>query len=414
MVEFLLIQKFLVALALGTLIGLEREYARYKQRGHSFAGIRTFPLIALFGALSAYLGATVSPYLLLAGMVLCGLLIIVAYFMIARHTLSNFGATSEVAAFLTFFIGVLAYNQEFSFATILAIFITLILFARSVLHNFAEKITKKEMTDTLIFAVISFLILPFLPDKGYGPLEMFNPYTTWLMVVLISGISFVGYALMKWFGEKGIALTGILGGLASSTATTTNFAQRSLRERSIYRSLVLGVILANGVMLVRILVEVFVVNPDLFALLILPLLLLILLSAGFSYAIWRKARIVKGKVHLTSPLTLGPALKFAIIFAVVLGLVKITNIYFPAQGIYILSLISGIADVDAITLSLSQLALNGLAMETARNGIIIAALMNIAVKGGISWWLGGREFRNIIAVLFGILIVVGIGLIFLL
>ncbi len=413
--ELIILQNFLIALGLGALIGLEREYARFRKRGHDYAGIRTFPLIALFGALSAYLGELISPWILIVGILLAGILVIVAYYVIVEGSKAHFGATSEMAGFLTFFIGVLAYYNEITLAIILAVAITIILYARSILHNFAEKIKKKEMADTLKFAVIAFVILPLLPNKGYGPLEMFNPYVIWLMVVFISGIGFAGYILMKWFGEKGITLAAILGGLVSSTAVTSSFAVRSKKEKSIYRTLVLGVILANTIMFVRILIEVFVINRNLLPKVILPISILIVVCAIFSYLLWRKAKEAKGKVELSSPFTLGPALKFGAFFAVILALVKVADVYLSSKGVYLVSFISGFADVDAITVSLSQLAKTTLDLTTARNGIILAALTNVGVKGGIAYIFGDREkFGKIIVSLYIVLILIGLATIWLL
>ena len=411
MVDFTVFQNFFVALALGALIGLEREYARYQKRTHDYAGIRTFPLIALFGALSAYLGNLYSVYVLIAGIVLMGLLIVVAYMAVNKKTSAYPGATSEVAGFLTFFLGVLAYQGETLVATVLAVAITLILYARSMLHRFAEKMEKKEMADTLKFVVIAFVILPFLPDKGYGPLEIFNPHFIWLMVVFISAISFAGYISMKWFGERGVTLAGLLGGLASSTAVTSSFALRSTKEYGIYRSLAMGVILANGVMFIRILIEVFVLNTQLFGQVVLPLGILAVVTVIFSYWLWRKAASVKGKVKVSSPFSLAPALKFALFFTAVLALVKVAHYYLLSEGIYLISFLSGFADVDPITLTLSQLAKNGLALETAQDGIIIAALTNIATKAGVAYWLGGKEFSKIIVSFFAVLIVLGVVLV---
>ena len=206
MTELVLVKSILIALALGALIGLELEYARYRKHGHSYAGIRTYPLIALFGVLSAYFGDRLSPWILLLGILLTGLLIIVAYFAAANKAGKYAGATSEVAGFITFFIGVLAYYNEIKLASVVAIVMAVILYTRSLLHNFAKKMQPQELADTLKFAVVAFVILPFLPNKGYGPLEFFNPYTFWLLVVFVSGISFVGYIFMKWLGEKGIAV----------------------------------------------------------------------------------------------------------------------------------------------------------------------------------------------------------------
>ncbi len=412
MIEIMLMQRFFIALALGLLIGLEREYARYKERGHEYAGIRTFPLITLFGALAAYLGELISVGILILSMLLIGILIMVAYFGVKDK--KHIGATTEIAGFLAFFIGVLTYYGEISFAVILAIIIAVILYARSMLHHFAERISQKELGSTLTFAVIAFIVLPFLPDQGYGPYELFNPYFIWSMVVLISGIGFVGYALMKWYGEKGLVLSGILGGLVSSTATTISFALRSLKEKKAYSSLVLGILLANAVMFVRVLVEIFIINRSLLVKMLLPLLGLAVISGLFSYRLWKKSKKAKGTVELGTPLALKPALQFAVIFAFILALVKLANIYLSSKGVYVVSFLSGFADVDAVTLSLSQLAKTELAENIAQDGILLAVLSNIAAKGGLAYWLGGKEFGKAIAGYFAVLIVVGIGLVVLL
>lgn len=408
MIEDLLIKNFMIAIALGSLIGLEREYAKLKRKGHAYAGIRTFPLISLFGAISAYLGELITPWILVVNMFLMGLLIIAAYFAVSGKSLKYLGATSEVAGFLTFFIGVLAYYGEIKFAIIIAILITVILYARSMLHHFAKRIRAGELRDTLKFAVIAFVILPLLPNKAYGPLELFNPYVIWLMVVFISGISFVGYILMKWFGEKGIELAGIFGGLVSSTAVTSSFALRSKKEKKIYKALILGVVLANSIMFVRILIEVFVINRVLFNEMIFPMSILIALCILSSIIIWWRSKDAKGKVELGSPFTLGPALKFGAFFALILALVKIADVYLSSSGVYVVSFISGLADVDAITVSLSQLAKTDLALETAKRGIMIAALTNVGVKGGIAYLFGGKKFGRFVLGLFSVIILVGL------
>ncbi len=414
MVSWDVLQNFALALALGALVGLEREYARHQKHGNSYAGIRTYPLIALFGALAVYLSELFTPWILLVSIFLMGLLIITAYFTISGTSKTHHGATSEVAGLITFFIGVLAFEGEYIVATLLAIAMTIILFSRSALHGFAEKMKSQELSDTLKFLVVAFVVLPFLPNKGYGPHEVFNPYITWLMVVFISGISFVGYFLLKWFGEKGIALAGILGGLVSSTAVTTSYAQRSKKEHLIYRALAMGVLLANGIMFIRILIEVSVLNKGLLPYVVIPIIILMITTIGFVYFLWKRTSRVKGKVELDSPFTIVPALKFAVIFAAVLALVKIADVYLNSHGVYVVSILSGIADVDAITVSLSQLAGTTISFETARNGIIMAMLTNVAVKGGIAYWLGGKEFGRLVLGFFAILIVLGAVLLYLL
>ena len=413
MVEVALFQNFLIALALGALIGLEREYAQHKSRGHTYAGIRTFPLIALFGALAAFFGDKFSQWILIVCLILMGSLIMIAYYTINWKVKQYVGATSEVAGFLTFLIGSLAYYGEITFAAVLAVVITIILYSRSVLHEFADKMTQTELADTLKFAVIAFVILPFLPNKAYGPYEIFNPFVIWLMVVFISGISFAGYILMKWFGEKGVELAAILGGLVSSTAVTTSFATRSKKQPKIYRTLALGVILANGIMFIRILIEVFVINRELLVSILFPLLILALATLIITYFLWHKSKNIKGKVELGSPFTLGPALKFGAFFAVILALVKVADVYLSSKGVFLVSFISGFADVDAITVSLSQLAKGDLALNIARDGILIAALTNVAVKGGIAYFFGGKKFGKVVLTSYLILIALGILLIFL-
>ena len=414
MLELELVKNFAIALVLGAFIGLEREYAQKKRKGPEYAGIRTFPLIALFGALSAYLGDKFSIYIFISGIILTGLLIVVAYFGINQRSKKYMGATTEMAGFLTFLIGALSYHGELAFAVVITVAITIILYSKSFLHKFTAKIKKQEFADTLKFAVIAFVILPFLPNQGYGPYQIFNPYIIWLMVVFISGISFVGYILMKWFGEKGIEIAAILGGLVSSTAVTSSFSDRSKNQPKIFRALALGVILANGIMFIRILIEVFVLNRDLFAKVFVPMLILAVVTAIVSYILWKKSKYIKGKINLGSPFTIKPALKFGLFFAIILALVKLSDVYLSSKGVYLVSFISGFADVDAITVSLSQLAKTSLTTDIARNGIMIAALTNVAVKGGIAYLFGGKQFGRLILGFYVVLIAIGLGTIFLL
>ncbi len=272
--------------------------------------------------------------------------------------------------------------------------------------------SEKELSGALKFAVIAFIILPLLPDQNYGPYGLFNPHFIWLMVVFISGIGFVGYALMKWFGERGIVLSAMLGGVVSSTATTISFAQRSVKEKKIYRTLVLGILLANGVMFLRVLIEVFVINRTLFTVIFLPLLLLILLTLLFSYLLWKRSAQAQGKIELGTPLALKPAIQFGVIFAFILAMVKLAHIYLATEGVYVVSFLSGFADVDAITLSLSQLAKGELSSVIASNAILIAVITNTAVKGAIAYWLGGKEFGKMVIKYFSILIAAGVVLVF--
>jgi uncharacterized membrane protein (DUF4010 family) len=413
MLELTILERMLVALALGALVGLEREYATHKHHGYSFAGIRTFPLIALMGALAAYFGEVISIWILIISIAVLGIIIVIAYFTFSEHSRHIAGATSEIAGFLIFFIGILCYHNEINLAIILTVVMTVILYARSFLHHLAEKISKQEMADTIKFAVIAFVILPLLPNKAYGPYEVFNPYNIWLTVVLVSGVSFVGYIALKWLGDKGIALAGLMGGLASSTALTVGFSQRSKNELTIYRALALGVILANIVAMGRVIFWAGIINKNLLPHIIIVFSILMGISLAFSYWLWKTSIKTHGHVELTSPFTLGPALKFALFFTTILALTKIASVYLSNSGFYVLSTLSGFADVDSITISISQLSKNGLALEVAENGIILGVIANLFTKGGIAYFIGGKKFARIIIGFYLFLAVVAGTLIFL-
>ncbi len=414
MIELELMYTFLIALAVGALIGLEREYARYKKKTYEYAGIRTFPLISLWGAIAAYLAEKYSLWILLAAVILVGLLIVIAYYLANKKRPEHLGVTTEVAGFLTFFLGVLAYEGHIKLVTSLAVALAVILYSRTFLHHFAEHINARELADTLKFAVIAFVILPFLPNKSYGPFELFNPFITWLMVVFISAISFMGYILLKKFGERGIPLLGFLGGIASSTATTSSLALRSVKEKGYYRSFAVGVLIANAGMFLVTLLEVFVLNRELFVLLLPSMLILGVLTVVLAYFLWRTSLKASTHVELSSPFTLLPAIKFALFFAAIIALVKLGHTYFSSYGVYAVSFISGFASIDAITISLSRLSADGISLELARDGILLAILTNIAVKSGIAYWFGDRKFGKMVVTLFSVLIAAGLLVLFLL
>lgn len=394
-----LLQNFVIALALGALIGLEREYARYKKRGHAFAGIRTFPLICLFGAVSAYLADLISVWILIASILLMGSLILVAYFFLNKRNAQHVGVTSEIAAFLTFLIGVLCYYQQINLAVSLSVIITIILYTRSMLHHFAENIQKRELADSLKFALIALVILPLLPNKEYGPFGLFNPSMIWLLVVLVSAIGFVGYILMKWLGERGLVFAGMLGGLASSTAVTQQFAQRSAHEGKISYALALAIIFATVFMFIRLMIEIALVNSSMMAVLLLPLGALLLLSCIFALLLWRmthKSRQGSHTLEIDSPLTLTQALKFTLLLVFIFSLVKLSNIYLHTEGMYLLSFLSGLANVDAIAISLSQLAKEDLLMQTAGRGIMLAVVSNTLMKAGIVYMVASPKVKKVV------------------
>ena len=407
-----IVLKFLIALAIGALIGIERE--RKQVNKGEFAGIRTFILIALFGILSAYLNEIYPNFLIISFL---GLIVLVGLsYMASTREEGDIGITTEVVALLTFILGALCYTDEgVRLAPIFAIIITVLLAAKSYIHKFVRKISEKELLNTLKFLIIAFVILPLLPDQTIGPLGVFNPYQIWLVVVFISAISYAGYVLMKLIGaERGLGLTGIVGGLVSSTAVTTAMASRVKESEFIIRAAVFATVIASSMMFLRILFEVLVINPDLIPLLMVPMLSMGVLGIGLGILAWKTTKVkeVGEKIKFKNPFSLRPALLFGVLFLIILFVSKIADIYFGSSGLYAASIISGVADVDAITISMALLAKTTISQDVAVTAITIAAISNTVMKFGIAFFIGTRRFGQIIGVIFAAIITIGLIAIF--
>jgi len=403
-----LILKFLISFAIGALIGTERE--RKQSKIKEFAGIRTFMLIAVFGTSSAFLSTFYPNFLIIAFLGLTAM-VGLSYITGIKET-GDIGITTEVVALLTFILGALCYTDEgLQIVPILAIIITTLLAVKPYLHTFAQKISQKEIINTLKFLIVAFVILPLLPDQTIGPLGVFNPYQIWLMVVFISGISFAGYILMKFIGaERGISATGIIGGLVSSTAVTTAMAARVKESDFVIRAAVFATVVASSMMFLRVLFEVLVINPNLISLLAAPMLSMGVLGIGLGFLAWRttKVRDVGEDLKLKNPFSLKPALIFGLLFLAILFVSEIANIYFGSSGIYITSIISGVADVDAITISMAILARDTISHEVAVTAITLAAISNTVIKFFIAMFFGTRKFGYLIGVIFAAIISIGI------
>lgn len=405
--DSLFILKFLISLALGALIGIERER---KREGAEFAGVRTFILIALLGTISAYLSQFFAFFWLFA---FAGLVVLVGLsYLVTTRKNGDVGITTEIAAFLTFGLGVLCFTDEgLQVAPILAIIITTLLAIKPQIHKFAHRISEKELINTLKFLIIAFVILPLLPNEFIGPLEVFNPYQIWLMVVFISAISFTGYILMKFIGpEKGLGVTGIVGGLVSSTAVVTSMAARVKESEFLMKAAVFATVVASSMMFLRMLFEVSVINPTLLPQLVAPMLLMGVLGIILGIFIWRRTEIreMDAKLKLDNPFSLKPALVFGALFLAILFISKISNTYLGSSGVYIASLISGVADVDAITISMALLAPKTISNTTAVTAITLAAISNTVFKFCIALFLGTRKFARNVGVVFFIIIISGL------
>ncbi|HEX6383663.1 MAG TPA: MgtC/SapB family protein [Anaerolineae bacterium] len=410
-----LFYRFGVALFIGILVGMQRQYAEEPDQDEIpiVAGVRTFALLGLVGATAALAADLLgSPWIFVGIVLALGVLIAVAYVIISRH--GDPGMTTEVAAVLVVLAGALAYWEQVALAVALGVTTFVLLSLKFELHRFAERITREDILATLKFAVITAIVLPVLPNQpvwDQPPFDVLNPYRIWLMVVLISGISFLGYVLIKIAGpRRGISLTGILGGLASSTATTLSFAQRSGKNVELGRPFALAILLAWTLMFVRILVEVGAVYAPLLANVWLPIVAAAV--AGLAYCAYLyfgpHEAADEEDVRLANPFELGPALTFGLLYGVILLVARAAEFYFGDTGVYISSIVSGLADVDAITLSMAQLSSSGnLELPVAARAIVLAAMSNTVVKGGIVLSSGSSGLRR--AILPGFLLILATG-----
>jgi uncharacterized membrane protein (DUF4010 family) len=412
MVDLLLLQKLFTALLIGLIVGLEREIAQEGRQNVKFAGLRTFGLVGLIGGIAAYL--TTEGYLIFVAALLgVAALTAIAYYRsteIERHL----GFTTETALILTFLLGGLAYFEQVV-AIILAIVVTILLAFKVPLHEFSFKIPKEEFYDSLKFALIALVILPILPDQAYGPLEAFNPYQVWLIVVILTGISFIGYFLVKWFGaDLGLSLTGIVGGLASSTAVTTSMATRTRENKEIERPAMVAATLANMVMLLRVLFLIYIFFSGLLPYIYLPIGIMCvtcILVASYFYLQGRGSR--KGEtIKLKTPFNIVPALIFATFIAVVLFVSKAALMYLGNYGLFVTSAVAGLADVDAIAISTSQLASDGLAsVPVAVTAIMLAVFVNLAIHAAYAFYFGTKKFGLYNAAMSAVVIASGIAVI---
>jgi uncharacterized membrane protein (DUF4010 family) len=383
-----------VSLAIGLLIGVERGWKhREEVEGGRIAGLRTYGLIGLLGGGSALLAKHLGVLALgLAFIALAGVLA-AAYVANLHHGREDVGITSLVAALLTFVLGALAGTGEVAIAAASAVVASLLLGAKPLLHRWVRVLEGEELQAGIKLLLISVVLLPILPDKGYGPWHTLNPYQIWWMVVLIATISFVGYFAIKIGGpRKGAIFTGLFGGLASSTAVTLHFSRVSRSDTAVAPLLAMGILLACGTMLPRMLLVASVFNPELFLPLLAPAVVMAVLTytpALFYW--WSTSRKQAQPISpLSNPLELKTALGFGLLLALVMLLGEALKKWFGDIGVLALAAASGIADVDAITLSLARMSENQLPVQIAMMGIVIAAAANNLVKGGMATFIGGK------------------------
>ena len=409
--------RFGAALAIGFLIGLQREFAHGSDERSLIAGERTFALFGLAGAVGAMLADEFASPLVFVGILLIlGAFITAAYLIDARK--GQVGLTTEAAIVVTIAAGALSYFGHLALALAIGIATTVILSIKLQTDRFARSLTREDISAALQLAVISAIVLPMLPNQSFlpPPFDVLNPFKIWLMVVFISGISFLGYVAIKVVGpEQGIGLTGFLGGLVSSTAVTLSFSERSNREPQLSKPFALAITVAWTVMFARVLVEVGVVHQALLKSVWLPISAaggVGLIYCGYLFFSQRTAE--KADVQFSNPFDLASAIKFGLLYGLVLLVSRAAQMYLGDTGLYLSSILSGVADVDAITLSMSELSKTGVVeMPTAALAIVLATLSNTTVKGGIALAMGGKALRKPLAIGIAAMLLVGIGTAFL-
>lgn len=405
--------RFAAALLIGALIGLEREFVQQRSGEQEFGGIRTFALIALLGAVAAFLTDQYGPLIFLA--VYLGLILLLWASLLASSMRGvEEGITTEVTALLVPLFGAMMIWNQPAVAAALGVITALILALKPRLHGAARRMSAEDLRATLEFSIITAVVLPLLPNEGFGPFGVLNPFQIWLLVVFISGIGFLGYVLMKYLGpERGVGITGLLGGLVSSTATTLSFAGRSKTNAGLSTVLAQGILIASCVMFPRVLIEVAVVNPELVRQVVVPLAAMLIAGVITVYILWRRGRAEEtadhGGVELSNPLRLKTAITFGLVFAVVLVAVEAANEYFGSAGVYVASILAGITDVDSITLSVSNLSLKGLLdARVAAIAIILATIMNTIAKAVMAMVLGTPRLRRLVSRAFGFVVLAGL------
>ncbi len=410
MMQFTDLYPFIISLLIGALIGTERQRRLAEEKLIGVAGLRTFTLIALLGTLCANMAVYYSQEFIIVAFGAFILLVGIGYYSASSRTQGRVDLTSAVAAILTFILGSLSFfDDRRLLAVALAVVITWILATRKVTHRYVEAMSETDLLDTLKMGIIALVIYPFLPDQPLDPFNILNPRQIWLMVVLVSLIGYVGYVLIRILGtERGLSLTGILGGLVSSTAVTTAMASEVRSQKEILSSAVFATTIASCTMFPRMLFIVLVVNRDIFLTLLPKLGSMTIVGVALAALLLRKKDPVGKNVALKDPFRILPALTFGGFFAIVLLTSKLASIYFGNAGTYAASVIAGLADVDAISLSMATLAKSSLTSSTAVTAITLAAITNTLVKLSISYIMGTREFGNRIATIFLPMIIVGL------
>jgi uncharacterized membrane protein (DUF4010 family) len=409
MLDFNVFYRLAAAIGIGLMIGMQREHTYSDQSDRHPAGVRSFTLVGLVGAMTAMLSdqmGGMAPFV--TGFVVVGLLLVASHISFAishrphegQPGVGSDGITTSFAVLVVYLLGSFCWYGRLLESCVGMVVLLLLLNSKKQLHDFATRISAEDIIATVKFAVITLMVLPFLPNRAFGPagLEVLNPHTIWLFVVFISGIGFVSYVLIKIIGPgKGIWLTGLFGGLASSTALTLNMAARSRDNESYAGDFTMSIVLSWAVMFARLYLICIFLNPALAGPLALPLLVPVLPSLG--YALFMKVRTSHDHAEKSSdfsnPFRLLPAIKFGLVFTAVMFVANAARVYLGNGALVGCSFLGGAAEMDAVAFSLIDMSVKA----TIENrelvlALLFASIANTITKGALVFFLGAKSMRK--------------------
>lgn len=418
-IDATVVQNFLIALLIGALVGIEREKTKTATGELTFGGLRTFILFAQAGAVGAWLSLHLAtPWIFVAALVAVAAAVITGYVLENRVDPGSVGLTTEIAAITVYLLGGVVMYGYAPLAVALAILTSTVLAFKQPLHGIVGKLGTDDIYAGLKLLIATFIVLPLLPAVPVDPWQALNPYKLWLLVILISGLSLVGYVAVRWLGgAHGTAVTGIAGGIASSTAVSLSFARQSKTDSGPQAgdALAAGILLAWTVMFARVVLTVAIVNRALVSQLLVPFATMAVAGAALAGFFYWRVLVAQGpgeqaaEVPVQNPFSLTAATKFGLLLAAVLLVVKLTEQYAPAGGLYLVSAVAGLTDVDAVTLSMAEYAGRNQEFGTAAAAIAIAAISNTLVKFGFVLVFGSRPLRRRLGVATAAILGLGLG-----
>lgn len=400
------VQQLALSLGLGLLVGFQREWT-----AHRVAGIRTFALITVFGTMTALFRESIGTWLVIAGLLTVAALIIARSILVPEEREDEHGITTHMAAMVMFLVGVAVGLSQFVLALIVGGGTAALLQWKKQLHHFVGRVSETDIRAIIQFALLALVVLPILPDRAFDPYGALNPFEIWMMVVLIVGISLLGYLAAKFLGERaGTLLGGILGGFISSTATTVGYARSSRRHPDGSAAAALVIVIASTVVFLRVCIEVAVVAPGILSKIIGPVLLMMGWMAAIAFVLHRR---IKGQIDDAppqgSPTELKAAILFGVLYAAVHLAVAIVKQNFGDQALYVVAAVSGLTDMDAITLSTAQMMNHDqLMIGTGWRMILTGALTNLVFKGAAVALWGHPRLASRVLTAFGLALAGGV------